>query len=74
VLLLSLITACNHQNADEDKFVGFAHHENMNNELRESLFKCLNAIKIEYKVDNDKNVLIKKRTSTLQLLIVHKFL
>jgi hypothetical protein len=60
-VLLSLITSCNQQNTTNNKFVVYAHHENMNDELRKSLFKCLNTEKIEYQVDSDKNVLIKKK-------------
>jgi len=61
ILLLSLVTACNQQKVNQDEFVVFAHHENMNNELRESLFICFNTEEIIYQVDNDNNVLIKNK-------------
>jgi len=61
MLLLSLVTACNQQKVDKDEFVVFAHQENMNDELRESLFICLNTEEIIYQVDNDNNVLIKNK-------------
>lgn len=60
IMLLSIMTSCNQQNTTQNEFVVFANHENMNDELRESLFECLNAEDIEYQVDSDKNVLIKK--------------
>lgn len=53
------------QKDDNNEFFVYAHNENMNDELRESLFKCLNTEEIEYRVDNDKNVLIKKKDSDL---------
>lgn len=65
ITLLILITGCNQQKDDNNEFFVYAHNENMNDELRESLFKCLNTEEIEYKVDNDKNVLIKKKDSDL---------
>jgi ABC-type uncharacterized transport system auxiliary subunit len=65
LILLFLITGCNQQNDNNNEFFVFAHNENMSDELRESLFKCLNTEEIEYKVDNDKNVLIKKKDSDL---------
>lgn len=43
----------------------------MKDELRESLFICLNTEEIIYQVDNDNNVLIKKML-TMQLHVVHK--
>ncbi|MDM5248266.1 MULTISPECIES: hypothetical protein [unclassified Lysinibacillus] len=61
MLLLSFVTACNQQKVDKDEFVVFAHQENMNDELRESLFICLNTEEIIYQVDNDNNVLIKNK-------------
>lgn len=60
-MLLSVVTACNQQNPEQDKFVIFAHHENMNDKLRESLSICLNTEEITYQVDDDKNVLIKNK-------------
>lgn len=54
ILILSLVTGCNRQ----DEFVIFTNHENMNEELRESLFKCLNTEEIIYQVDDNNNVLI----------------
>lgn len=65
ITLLILITGCNQQKDDNNEFFVYAHNENMNDELRESFFKCLNTEEIEYKVDNDKNVLIKKKDSDL---------
>lgn len=61
IILLSLVTSCNQQNTEQDEFVVFADHQNMNDELRESLFNCLTSEEIMYQVDNDKNVLIKKK-------------
>lgn len=61
IISLSLVTACSQHNSEQDEFVVFAHHENMNDELRESLFKCLANEEILYRVDNDKNVLIKNK-------------
>ncbi|WP_202077961.1 hypothetical protein [Caldalkalibacillus salinus] len=65
IFLLSLFTGCNQQNDKSNGFFVFAKNENMNNELRESLFKCLNTEEIEYKVDKDKNVIIQKKDSEL---------
>lgn len=65
ITLQILITGCNQQKDDNNEFFVYAHNENMNDELRESLFKCLNTEEIEYKVDNDINVLIKKKDSDL---------
>ncbi|MGO4890641.1 hypothetical protein ACJ2A9_23145 [Anaerobacillus sp. MEB173] len=62
ITLLIFITGCNQQNND---FFVFADHKNMNNELRQSLIKCLNTEEIEYKLDSDENVLIKKKDSDL---------
>lgn len=61
IIVTSLVTGCNQRDADQYEFVVFAHHENMNDELRSSLFKCLNTEKVEYQVDDDKNVLVKKK-------------
>lgn len=63
ILLLSIATSCNQKNTTQNEFVVYANHENMNDELRESLFKCLNTEEIEYQVDSDKNVLIQKKNT-----------
>lgn len=60
ITLLIFITGCNQQNND---FFVFADHTNMNNESAQSLIHCLNTEKIEYKLDRDENVLIKKKDS-----------
>ncbi len=49
-------------------FFIFANNENMNDELREYLFKCLNTEGIEYRVDKDKNVLIQEKDSDLAVV------
>ncbi len=61
ILMLILISGCTQHSNSGNEFLIYAHHENMNDELRESLFKCLIAEEIEYKIDRDKNVLIKKK-------------
>lgn len=63
IMLLSIFTSCNQQNTTQNEFVVYANHENMNDELRESLFKCLNNEEIEYQVDSEKNILIKKKNT-----------
>lgn len=59
MLLLILLTGCNNQNTERNEFSVWANNENMNDDLRESLFKCLDEEEIEYQVDDKKNVLIK---------------
>ncbi|KRE33499.1 hypothetical protein [Paenibacillus sp. Soil522] len=34
IIVTSLVTGCNQRDADQYEFVVFAHHENMNDELR----------------------------------------
>jgi hypothetical protein len=62
ITLLLLITGCNQRDND---FIVFADHENLPDESRVSLIKCLNTEGIEYKVDSEENVLIKKKNSEL---------
>lgn len=59
IMLLILLTGCNNQNTERHDFSVWAKNENMNDELRESLFKCLDDEEIVYQVDDKKNVLIK---------------
>ncbi len=59
ISLLLLITGCSQQNNADSKFAVFANNENLNNESRETLLQCLDTEDIDYKLDNDKNVLIK---------------
>jgi hypothetical protein len=62
ITLLIIITGCNQKN---NYFFVFADHENLPNESRESLIECLNAEGIDYKVDSEENVLIKKKNSVI---------
>ncbi|WP_156505948.1 MULTISPECIES: hypothetical protein [Bacillaceae] len=58
IILFTLMAGCSQ--TDNDYSV-FANHENNSDELRKSLLECLNSEKIDYKVDNNKNVLIREK-------------
>jgi PBP1b-binding outer membrane lipoprotein LpoB len=61
IFFLFLFTGCSQNSTEQETFVIWASNENMNDELREALFNCLDNEKIEYQVDNEKNVLIKNK-------------
>lgn len=56
---------CSKQNVAHEEFFIFANYENMNNELIQSLCDCLENQGIEYIIDNENNVLIKRKDSGL---------
>jgi len=59
-IILFSLAACNPGDTKQNIYFIYSANENSNDELRGSLIQCLEKEKIGYKVDSEKNVLIKK--------------
>lgn len=60
LLVVVIVTGCS-KNKSVDDYIIYSNHVNSSDELRVNLFKCLEKEDIEYQVDDEKNVLIKKK-------------
>lgn len=60
ILVVVTATGCSKAKSGVEYFI-YSNHENSNDELREYLFKCLEKEGIEYKLDEERSVWIKKK-------------